>query len=166
MLLSNRFNHISISVFNCFKKQSRPNPQNSFWHFVSFLQQDLPSFTQSVHRFTNDMRYYRQINSSLPAGSVTFWKRRTASCLFDPGIQMDGSCGCFRKVFSLGDGVSWECDFCLFYVEEGGFRLKHAEQKSDMVETEFSYWLLCHNSRTQPFQYLVAQIFLTQFWQH
>lgn len=36
------------------------------------LEKDLPSFTQSVHRFTNDIRYYRQINSSLPAGSVTF----------------------------------------------------------------------------------------------
>ncbi|PVD37542.1 hypothetical protein C0Q70_00136 [Pomacea canaliculata] len=36
------------------------------------IEKDLPSFTQSVHRFTNDMRYYRQINSSLPAGSVTF----------------------------------------------------------------------------------------------
>ncbi|KAL8597658.1 hypothetical protein ACOMHN_031593 [Nucella lapillus] len=36
------------------------------------LEKDLPSFTQSVHRFTNDIRYYRQINSSLPAGSITF----------------------------------------------------------------------------------------------
>ncbi|XP_076441128.1 exportin-6-like [Babylonia areolata] len=36
------------------------------------MDKDLPSFTQSVHRFTNDIRYYRQINSSLPAGSVTF----------------------------------------------------------------------------------------------
>ncbi|KAK7112089.1 exportin-6-like [Littorina saxatilis] len=35
-------------------------------------EEDLPSFTQSVQRFTNDIRYYRQINSSLPAGSVTF----------------------------------------------------------------------------------------------
>lgn len=36
------------------------------------IEKDLPSFTQSVQRFTNDIRYYRQINSSLPAGSVTF----------------------------------------------------------------------------------------------
>ncbi|KAL5018253.1 hypothetical protein ScPMuIL_003975 [Solemya velum] len=35
------------------------------------IEKDLPSFTQSVHRFVNDLRYYRLINSSLPAGSVT-----------------------------------------------------------------------------------------------
>ncbi|CAG5121677.1 unnamed protein product, partial [Candidula unifasciata] len=32
---------------------------------------DLPSFTQSVQRFVNDIRYYSLINSSLPAGSVS-----------------------------------------------------------------------------------------------
>lgn len=36
------------------------------------LDKDMPSFTQSVHRFVNDLRYYRLINSSLPSGSVKF----------------------------------------------------------------------------------------------
>lgn len=31
---------------------------------------DLPSFTHNLHRFVNDLRYYRLCNSSLPAGSV------------------------------------------------------------------------------------------------
>ncbi|KAM9528140.1 exportin-6-like isoform 2-T3 [Salvelinus alpinus] len=31
---------------------------------------DLPSFTQSVHRLVNDLRYYRLCNSSLPTGTV------------------------------------------------------------------------------------------------
>lgn len=33
---------------------------------------DLPSFSQNIHRFVNDLRYYRQVNSSLPEGSVKF----------------------------------------------------------------------------------------------
>lgn len=36
------------------------------------LDKDLPSFTQSVQRFVNDLRYYRLINNSLPEGSVKF----------------------------------------------------------------------------------------------
>ncbi|XP_064637974.1 exportin-6-like isoform X2 [Lineus longissimus] len=36
------------------------------------MDKDLPSFTQSVHRIVNDLRYYRLCNSSLPAGSVRF----------------------------------------------------------------------------------------------
>lgn len=36
------------------------------------VDKDLPSFTQNVNRFVNDLRYYRLINSSLPEGSVTF----------------------------------------------------------------------------------------------
>ncbi|XP_005096518.1 exportin-6 [Aplysia californica] len=35
-------------------------------------EQDLPSFTQTVQRFVNDIRYYSLINSSLPAGSISF----------------------------------------------------------------------------------------------
>ncbi|CAL1529210.1 unnamed protein product [Lymnaea stagnalis] len=35
------------------------------------LDWDLPSFTQTVQRFVNDLRYYSLINSSLPAGSVS-----------------------------------------------------------------------------------------------
>ncbi|KAK2152122.1 hypothetical protein LSH36_339g04009 [Paralvinella palmiformis] len=31
---------------------------------------DLPSFTQNVQRFVNDLRYYRLCNSSLPEGSI------------------------------------------------------------------------------------------------
>ncbi|XP_062340396.1 exportin-6 isoform X1 [Osmerus eperlanus] len=34
------------------------------------LEKDLPSFTQSVHRLINDLRYYRLCNSSLPTGTV------------------------------------------------------------------------------------------------
>uniref|UniRef100_A0A8C7QXJ4 Importin N-terminal domain-containing protein n=1 Tax=Oncorhynchus mykiss TaxID=8022 RepID=A0A8C7QXJ4_ONCMY len=34
------------------------------------LERDLPSFTQSVHRLVNDLRYYRLCNSSLPTGTV------------------------------------------------------------------------------------------------
>ncbi|CAH3162738.1 unnamed protein product [Porites lobata] len=33
---------------------------------------DLPSFTQSIHRFVGDLRYYRLCNSSLPSGTVNF----------------------------------------------------------------------------------------------
>lgn len=33
---------------------------------------DLPSFTQSIHRFVGDLRYYRLCNSSLPSGTVKF----------------------------------------------------------------------------------------------
>uniref|UniRef100_A0A8C7X640 Exportin 6 n=1 Tax=Oryzias sinensis TaxID=183150 RepID=A0A8C7X640_9TELE len=33
-------------------------------------EQDLPSFTQSVHRLVNDLRYYRLCNSSLPTGTI------------------------------------------------------------------------------------------------
>lgn len=33
---------------------------------------DLPSFTQSTHRFVGDLRYYRLCNSSLPSGTVKF----------------------------------------------------------------------------------------------
>lgn len=36
------------------------------------IDKDLPTFTQSVQRFVNDLRYYQQVNSSLPAGSVQF----------------------------------------------------------------------------------------------
>lgn len=32
--------------------------------------QDLPSFTQNVHRLVNDLRYYRLCNDSLPPGTV------------------------------------------------------------------------------------------------
>lgn len=32
--------------------------------------QDLPSFTQNVHRLVNDLRYYRLCNHSLPPGTV------------------------------------------------------------------------------------------------
>lgn len=32
--------------------------------------QDLPSFTQSVQRLVNDLRYYRLCNSSLPTGTI------------------------------------------------------------------------------------------------
>ncbi|GFN87199.1 exportin-6 [Plakobranchus ocellatus] len=35
------------------------------------MNRDLPSFTQSVQRFVNDIRYYSLINNSLPAGSVS-----------------------------------------------------------------------------------------------
>ncbi|KAM6962761.1 exportin-6 [Aplochiton taeniatus] len=34
------------------------------------LERDLPTFTQSVHRLINDLRYYRLCNSSLPTGTV------------------------------------------------------------------------------------------------
>ncbi len=34
------------------------------------LLQDLPSFTQNVHRLVNDLRYYRLCNDSLPPGTV------------------------------------------------------------------------------------------------
>ncbi|XP_064178394.1 exportin-6-like [Anguilla rostrata] len=34
------------------------------------MERDLPSFTQSVHRLVNDLRYYRLCNGSLPLGSV------------------------------------------------------------------------------------------------
>lgn len=34
------------------------------------LFQDLPSFTQNVHRLVNDLRYYRLCNDSLPPGTV------------------------------------------------------------------------------------------------
>lgn len=42
---------------------------SSFFCSSSFLQ-DLPSFTQSVHRLVNDLRYYRLCNSSLPTGTI------------------------------------------------------------------------------------------------
>uniref|UniRef100_A0A2C9JQK7 Exportin-1/Importin-beta-like domain-containing protein n=1 Tax=Biomphalaria glabrata TaxID=6526 RepID=A0A2C9JQK7_BIOGL len=35
------------------------------------IDRDLPSFTQSVQRFVNDIRYYCLVSSSLPAGSVS-----------------------------------------------------------------------------------------------
>ncbi|KAG8433210.1 hypothetical protein GDO86_017484 [Hymenochirus boettgeri] len=34
------------------------------------MERDLPSFTQSVHRLVNDLRYYRLCNDSLPPGTV------------------------------------------------------------------------------------------------
>ncbi|XP_062507791.1 exportin-6-like isoform X2 [Corticium candelabrum] len=34
------------------------------------LHKDLPTFTQTIHRLTSDVRYYVVCNSSLPAGSV------------------------------------------------------------------------------------------------
>uniref|UniRef100_G1LX17 Exportin-6 n=1 Tax=Ailuropoda melanoleuca TaxID=9646 RepID=G1LX17_AILME len=34
------------------------------------MDRDLPSFTQSVHRLVNDLRYYRLCNDSLPPGTV------------------------------------------------------------------------------------------------
>ncbi|XP_068003434.1 exportin-6 isoform X4 [Melanerpes formicivorus] len=34
------------------------------------MDRDLPSFTQSVHRLVNDLRYYRLCNHSLPPGTV------------------------------------------------------------------------------------------------
>uniref|UniRef100_A0A8C5QFR1 Exportin 6 n=1 Tax=Leptobrachium leishanense TaxID=445787 RepID=A0A8C5QFR1_9ANUR len=34
------------------------------------MERDLPSFTQSVHRLVNDLRYYRLCNASLPPGTV------------------------------------------------------------------------------------------------
>lgn len=37
---------------------------------VLSLLQDLPSFTQSVQRLVNDLRYYRLCNSSLPTGTI------------------------------------------------------------------------------------------------
>lgn len=37
---------------------------------VPFLFQDLPSFTQSVQRLVNDLRYYRLCNNSLPTGTI------------------------------------------------------------------------------------------------
>ncbi|XP_052781970.1 exportin-6-like isoform X2 [Mya arenaria] len=36
------------------------------------LEKDLPTFTQDLQRFINDLRYYRLMNSSLPEGSVQF----------------------------------------------------------------------------------------------
>ncbi|ESO82003.1 hypothetical protein LOTGIDRAFT_135499 [Lottia gigantea] len=36
------------------------------------IDKDLPTFTQNVHRLMNDVRYYRQVNNYLPAGSITF----------------------------------------------------------------------------------------------
>ncbi|XP_021344225.1 exportin-6-like, partial [Mizuhopecten yessoensis] len=36
------------------------------------LDQDLPSFMQSVQRLVNDLRFYKLVNSSLPEGSVNF----------------------------------------------------------------------------------------------
>ncbi|XP_031571842.1 exportin-6-like [Actinia tenebrosa] len=36
------------------------------------LDKDLPSFTQNIHRFVGDLRYYRLCNSSLPPGTVKF----------------------------------------------------------------------------------------------
>lgn len=33
---------------------------------------DLPSFTQSTHRFVGDLRYYRLCNSSVPSGTIKF----------------------------------------------------------------------------------------------
>ncbi|GAB1610031.1 exportin-6-like isoform X1, partial [Argonauta hians] len=36
------------------------------------MDKDMPSFTQSVNRFINDLRYYRLINTSLPPGSFKF----------------------------------------------------------------------------------------------
>lgn len=37
---------------------------------VLIFLQDLPSFTQNVHRLVNDLRYYRLCNDSLPPGTV------------------------------------------------------------------------------------------------
>ncbi|XP_061159226.1 exportin-6 [Syngnathus typhle] len=34
------------------------------------IERDLPSFTQSVQRLVNDLRYYRLCNSSLPSGTI------------------------------------------------------------------------------------------------
>ncbi|XP_007891866.1 exportin-6 isoform X1 [Callorhinchus milii] len=34
------------------------------------MDRDLPSFTQSVHRLVNDLRYYRLCNGSLPPGTI------------------------------------------------------------------------------------------------
>ncbi|XP_068613529.1 exportin-6-like [Brachionichthys hirsutus] len=34
------------------------------------IERDLPSFTQSVQRLVNDLRYYRLCNSSLPTGTI------------------------------------------------------------------------------------------------
>ncbi|XP_077590273.1 exportin-6 [Stigmatopora nigra] len=34
------------------------------------MERDLPSFTQSVQRLVNDLRYYRLCNSSLPTGTI------------------------------------------------------------------------------------------------
>lgn len=36
------------------------------------VEKDLPTFTQNLQRFVNDLRYYRLMNSSLPEGSVQF----------------------------------------------------------------------------------------------
>ncbi|XP_060560854.1 exportin-6-like [Ruditapes philippinarum] len=36
------------------------------------VEKDLPTFTQNLQRFVNDLRYYRLMNTSLPAGSVQF----------------------------------------------------------------------------------------------
>lgn len=38
--------------------------------FCCLPLQDLPSFTQNVHRLVNDLRYYRLCNDSLPPGTV------------------------------------------------------------------------------------------------
>lgn len=38
--------------------------------FFASSPQDLPSFTQSVQRLVNDLRYYRLCNSSLPTGTI------------------------------------------------------------------------------------------------
>ncbi|XP_052267006.1 exportin-6-like [Dreissena polymorpha] len=35
-------------------------------------EKDLPTFTQSLQRFVNDLRYYRLLNTGLPEGSVQF----------------------------------------------------------------------------------------------
>lgn len=46
---------------------------SSWFHQLSnvlSLLQDLPSFTQSVQRLVNDLRYYRLCNSSLPTGTI------------------------------------------------------------------------------------------------
>lgn len=36
------------------------------------VEKDLPTFTQNLQRFVNDLRYYRLMNCSLPEGSVQF----------------------------------------------------------------------------------------------
>lgn len=51
---------------------SRPSPL-PLWVRSQLLfspLQDLPSFTQNVHRLVNDLRYYRLCNDSLPPGTV------------------------------------------------------------------------------------------------
>ncbi|XP_051876706.1 exportin-6 isoform X4 [Pristis pectinata] len=57
------------SVLASVQRGTAEEPMENEAQFVSAMQ-DLPSFTQSVHRLVNDLRYYRLCNGSLPPGTI------------------------------------------------------------------------------------------------